>query len=423
MDEMIVTLNELCGFKSVTERTDDPACPYGTETKKALEFMLKTCSDFGFRVKNLDDQIGYAEIGEGDEIFGILAHLDVVPAGEGWTYTPWGATLADDGYMYGRGVVDDKGPAVASVYAMKDLLDSGCKFKKRIRIIFGQTEEAGDWDDMKYYREHEELPSMGITPDADFPALYGEKGILHFTLSMPKKKAGFISVSGGQASNMVADEAKGSVDCNGVIRDFYEQGKAAHGSMPQNGKNAISMLMAEVGDATNRCGMANFYNRYIGFDIHGERFNLDIRDEESGRLTLNVGKIEMTEETVDLKMDIRYPVTFTLDEITQKIEAVVRNEGLTLTVDSHKAPIYMDKDGELITELVKVYHDMTGLNDEAVVIGGGTYARAMPNIVAYGPMIPGRECTEHQRNERIMLDDYLLLRKIYGEALRRICTE
>ena len=373
MNEMLQTLNQLCSFKSVTARTDDPEHPYGEETNKALKYMLDTCKGFGFRTVNLDNQIGYAEIGEGEELFGI----------------------------------HDKGPAVASVYAMKDLLDSGRKFTKRIRIIFGQTEEKGPWTDMEYYKEHEELPAMGITPDADFPALYGEKGIMHFTLSMPKDKAGFISVSGGQAANMVADEAKGSVKCGKIVRDFYEQGKASHGSTPQDGKNAISMLMAEVGDATDSCGMAKFYNKYIAFDVHGERFGLDFSDEESGRLTLNVGKIEMTEDTVDLKMDIRYPVTFSSEEVISKLEAVAKAEGLTFTLEEDKAPVYMDKNGPLITELVKVYKDITGRDDEAQVIGGGTYARAMPNIVAFGPM---------SREESV-----LSIRKRRGYCLMIIC--
>ena len=423
MDEMIKTLNTLCGFRSVTERTGKPECPYGEEAHKALEFMLDTCKGMGFRVKNLDNQVGYAEIGEGDEIFGILAHLDVVPVGSGWDHEPWAATVGEDGMLYGRGVVDDKGPAVASVYAMKDVLESGRKLNKRIRIIFGQSEEAGDWSDMKYYKAHEELPALGITPDADFPAIYGEKGILHFTLSMPVKKAGFISVSGGQASNMVADEAKGRVDCEGVLRDFYEQGQAAHGSMPQDGKNAISMLMREVGDATANCRLANFYNKYIGFDIHGERLGVDLEDKESGRLTLNVGKITMDEEKVTLYLDIRHPVTKNVDDILSAIRNVAEPEELTLTVDEYKPPVYMDKDGELITKLVDVYHEVTGLPGEAMVIGGGTYARAMDNIVAFGPMLPGRETTEHQKNERIPLEDFLLLREIYREAFLRICAE
>lgn len=423
MDEMVRTLNTLCGFKSVTEQRDDPEFPYGEETRKALDFMLETCSGFGFRVKNVDNQIGYAEIGEGEELFGILAHLDVVPVGSGWDHDPWAATVGEDGKLYGRGVVDDKGPAVASVYAMKDVLESGRKLNKRIRIIFGQSEEAGGWNDMKYYKEHEELPSMGITPDADFPAIYGEKGIFHFTLSMPVKKAGFVQVSGGQASNMVADEAKARVNCGGVIRDFFEQGKAAHGSMPQDGKNAISMLMREVGDAAESCRFANFYNKYIGFDIHGERLGIDMEDPQSGRLTLNVGKIDMDEEKVTLYLDIRHPVTKNIEDIKAGIAKVAEANGLEFEIQEYKPPVYMDKDGELISKLVDVYHEVTGLEGEAQVIGGGTYARAMDNIVAFGPLIPGREVTEHQKNERIPLDDFLLLRKIYSEALLRICAE
>ena len=423
MDEMIITLNELCGFKSVAQRTDDPENPFGEEVRKALDFMLETCSKMGFRVKNLDNKVGFAEIGEGEEIFGILAHLDVVPVGSGWDHDPWAATVGEDGKLYGRGVVDDKGPAVASVYAMKDVLASGKKLNKRIRIIFGQTEEAGSWDDMKYYKAHEELPVMGITPDADFPAIYGEKGILHFTLSMPIKKAGFLEVTGGQASNMVADEAKAKVDCGGYVRDFYEQGKAAHGSMPWDGKNAISMLMMEVGDATERCGLANFYNKFIGFDIHGERLGVDYEDKESGRLSLNVGKITKDQENVNLYLDIRHPVTQAVDDITGKIKEVAEANGLTMEITEYKPPVYMDKDGDFIKTLVDVYHEVTGLEGEAQVIGGGTYARAMDNIVAFGPLIPGREVTEHQKNERIPVEDFLLLRKIYKEAFLRICAE
>ncbi len=423
MNEMVKTLDTLCSFKSVAERKGNPECPFGEETRKALDFMLTTCADFGFRVKNLDNQIGYAEIGEGEEIFGILAHLDVVPVGSGWDHEPWGATVTDDGMIYGRGVIDDKGPAVASVYAMKDVLKSGVPLKKRIRIIFGQTEEAGNWDDMKYYREHEELPALGITPDADFPAIYGEKGIMHFTLTMPLKKTGLMEANGGQASNMVADEAKGRVKCQGVVRDFYEQGKAAHGSMPQEGRNAISMLMMEIGNATDSCGLANFYNKYIGFDVHGERLNIDMEDKESGRLTLNVGKIETKDDVVRLYVDIRHPVTKNADEIINNIREITDAAGFEFELEEYKPPVYMDKDGEFLRTLVDVYHEVTGLEGEAQVIGGGTYARAMDNIVAFGPLLPGREATEHQKNERIPLDDFLLLRDVYREALMRICTK
>ena len=193
--------------------------------------------------------------------------------------------------------------------------------------------------------------------------------------------------------------------------------------MPEEGKNAISMLMREVGDATEKCGLANFYNKYIGFDVHGERLGIDMEDKESGRLTLNVGKIDMDDENVTLYMDIRHPVTKNSEDILAAIREIAEPSGITLEVEAYKPPVYMDKDGDFIRKLVDVYHEVTGLEGEAMVIGGGTYARAMDNIVAFGPMLPGRETTEHQRNERIPVEDFLLLREIYKEAFIRICCD
>ncbi len=422
MNEMLKTLDELCSFKSVAVNTEDPGYPYGEEVNKSLKYMLKLCEGFGFRTKNLDNRLGYAEIGEGEELFGVLCHLDVVPVGKGWDYEPFAATVDGD-RIYGRGVIDDKGPCVASVYAMKDILDSGRKLNKRIRIIFGQSEENGHWTDMDYYKEHEELPTMGITPDGDFPAIYGEKGIFRCIMSIPKEKAGFLKISGGQAANMVPDEARAEVKIGDRTVEFFEEGKAAHGSLPHMGENAVSKLMRAVGEKTDECFLANFYNEHIGFDLHGERINLGISDEQSGKLTFNVGKIEMDETNVNLYIDIRYPVTYSLIDISKRLDETVEPFGFTTFLENHQLPVYMDKDGAFIKKLIEVYREHTGRDDEPRVIGGGTYARAMSNIVAFGPMIPGRELTEHQKNEYILAEDFYLLRDIYRDALLRICAE
>ena len=422
MNEMLKTLNELCSFKSVAVHTGETAHPYGEEVNKALKYMLSLCDELGFRTKNLDNQLGYAEIGEGEELFGVLCHLDVVPVGKGWDYEPFAATLDGD-RIYGRGVIDDKGPCVASVYAMKDILDSGKKLNKRIRLIFGQSEENGHWTDMDYYKKTEEIPSMGITPDGDFPAIYGEKGIYRCIMSIPKSETGFIEISGGQAANMVPDEARAKVEIGDEIIEFFEEGKAAHGSLPHMGENAISKLMRAVAEKTDGCFLANFYNEHIGFDLHGEHINLGVSDEQSGKLTLNVGKIDMDEEKVNLYIDIRYPVTFSLIDISKLLDEVVEPLGFTTFLENHQLPVYMDKDGDFIKKLIAVYREHTGRDDEPSVIGGGTYARAMSNIVAFGPMIPGRELTEHQKNEYILAEDFALLRDIYRDAFLRICAE
>lgn len=420
--EMLETLNKLCGYKSIAVHTGNPKFPYGEEVNKALKYMLGVCDNFGFKTKNVDNQLGYAEIGEGEEIFGILVHLDVVPVGKGWKYEPFAATLDGD-KIFGRGTIDDKGPAVCAVYAMKDVLDAGVKFNKRIRVIFGQTEENGEWDDMEYYKAHEEIPSLGITPDADYPAIYGEKGILHFYLSMPKNKAGLISCEGGQAANIVCDEAKAIVEIDGREVEFHTKGKAAHGSLPYEGENAISKLMEEIASKTDSCKLANFYNKYIGFDLYGKKMGVGFSDPQSGELTLNVGRLLMDDEWVRLNVDIRYPVTYTASQVEQAIKENIAGEDVELEITESQLPVYMDKDGDFIKTLTKIYQEETGRTDEAEVIGGGTYARAMDNIVAFGPCIPGQEMTEHQDNEYIYEKDLVLMRTLIKKVLIETCTD
>jgi succinyl-diaminopimelate desuccinylase len=415
---MIKTLNELCAFQSVSEQTAFPDAPFGKEVNRALLYVLSVCEGFGFRTKNCDNRIGWAEIGDGDELFGILVHLDVVPAGSGWHTEPFSASLID-GKIYGRGVTDDKGPAVACIYAMKDLLDGGLPLKRRVRIIFGQAEETGEWADIEYYRLTEELPEMGFTPDADFPAIHGEKGIIICTISMARESSGLLDAAGGRAANMVPDEAWVKIKTSGGARELKAAGVAAHGSTPEDGENAISKLMAQLRDG--ECAFADFYKACIGFDLHGGLMGIPFQDEVSGRLTMNAGKLTVTDDAVQLSVDIRYPVTCSLEQVENGLRACLEKYDVSFSIESHMAPVYTPKDDELISKLTGAYRRVTGGNEEPAVIGGGTYARAMKNIVAFGPMRPGRELTEHQANEYILKEDFELLRDIYREAIKELC--
>lgn len=414
---MIDSLKKLIAIPSITDAPAEENMPFGRNVHDALIYMLDFCKGRGFRTKNCGDYLGWAEIGQGEELMGILCHLDVVPAGEGWEHDPFAGEIVD-GKIYGRGVMDDKGPVMAAVFAMKDVLDSGKKLNKRVRIIFGCQEETGDWVDMDYYKEHEEIPSFGFTPDADFPAIYGEKGILMVRLSMEASKSGFVKVSGGDAPNMVADWAKGSLTDGTVLQ---EAGKAAHGSTPEEGENAISKLMEKA--AVHDCPFAQFYMEKIGWCLDGSNIGIGLYDEASGSLSFSVGRIGMNDEMLSLEADIRYPVTYSGEEVLDRMEKAAAPYGVKVETITSMDPVYMDKDGEIIGKLMSAYAEVTGDKREAQVMGGGTYARAMAGIVAFGSVFPGRECTEHQKDEWIYVEDLEKAREIYRLAIEKLACE
>ena len=176
-NNIIDTVSKLIGYKSVSKETGNPEKPFGEECKKALNYFLDLGNKMGFRTKNIDGYCGYIEFGDGDELVGIIGHLDVVPADfkDGWTTDPFKADIRDS-KLFGRGSIDDKGPVVASLYAMKYVADN-LKVNKRVRLILGLNEEKS-WKCINHYKEVEEAPTIGFSPDANFPAIYAEKGIL-----------------------------------------------------------------------------------------------------------------------------------------------------------------------------------------------------------------------------------------------------
>lgn len=429
---MIEELKKLVSIESVA-RPGEGGLPYGAGPAAALEYVLSLCESFGFRTKNADGLYGFAEIGSGEELIGILCHLDVVPAGKGWDYPPFEGTLDGD-RLYGRGVIDDKGPAIASIFAMKDLLDSGRPLNKRIRIVFGQTEENGDWTDMEAYKAAEELPAYGFTPDGDFPAIYGEKGIMLVTVSMDKAASGILSIKGGSAPNMVPDF------CTAVTPagTFETSGKSSHGCAPWLGENAIGKMMERL-CKENSCRenahreksckenadvpFARMYMEKIGDSVHGERMNCAFEDEESGRLSMNAGMVKDEGCKLTLYLDIRYPVTCKPDKIMEVIEEELSPYKTEVKLIHHQDPVYMDKDGPVMRRLLDAYRSVTGDMTEPLVIGGGTYARSMANIIAFGPNLPGRPCTEHEKNEYIFIDDLRTIREVYKRALEALAYE
>lgn len=449
-NDMINKTKELVNIKSVEEYPVDKY-PFGIGPAKALEYVLELGRSLGFKVKNVDHYAGHIEIGEGEEILGILGHVDVVPEGKGWSSPPFQSEIRD-GKIYGRGTLDDKGPIIAALYAMKAVVDSGISLNKRVRLIIGTNEETGS-NGIKHYLTKEEEPSFSFTPDADFPIIYGEKGILRIiirkNLAMDSSKNyEEFKIEGGTAINMVPDICYFEVDKQHIdIKEFNQKfksicettngyeckyfddkirvisfGKSAHGSTPEHGENAISKLMLLLNKLELRNPLlrdtTEFYSKCIGMSFNGEKIGIGFSDEISGKLTSNLGLIRMNTTQVEMQFDIRYPLTKTFNEIIEPFVARCKNYGFEVEVKKHVDSIYIPKSNIKIQKLIKVYQDITGdYSSEPLIIGGGTYARELNQAVAFGPLFPGVKDTAHQKDENISIDDLLKCSTIYANSI------
>lgn len=449
-EDIIKSTQDIVRIKSIEEEAK-PNMPFGEGPYKALKHVLNLSEDMGFKTKNFDNYVGHADLGQGDEIVGVLVHVDVVPEGDGWTYPPYDAEIHDE-KIFGRGTLDDKGPAIAAMYAMKALKESGVKLNRKIRIIFGTNEET-NWGCMNHYFKHEKAPDMAFTPDADFPVIHGEKGIINFDLV---KKIGSKScnniiikkVKGGNAPNMVADYCEAILNVEDMekveqqLKSFVEktkyplymekqgenikimaEGISAHGANPEKGKNAISYLMAFLQELIpNSCNIGKFiniYNEKIAFEHFGRKIGCGFEDDVSGKLSFNPGVIEMNDEEIKLTINVRYPIKSSSEEVYKGIRQELEGTGIDVIEGSKDTkPLYIPKDNFLVEKLMKVYREQTGdVDSQPITIGGGTYARAMENAVAFGPAFPGQEDVVHQKNEYISIEDLMKITKIYAHAL------
>lgn len=407
MNEMIEALQKLVSFQSIAKE-EGPEYPYGKEVCGAKEYVLELAKSFGMRAEDVPGKYAYIEIGAGPRLIGILSHLDVVPAGDGWTQDPFGGEIVD-GKIYGRGTTDDKGPTIAVLYAMKALKEK-TTLPARIRLILGQTEENGEWRDIESYTDAEEIPECGFTPDGDFPAIQNELGAMVFRVQMPQ--SGFLQGEGGTAPNMVPARAWVKTE----FGTYEASGKACHGCAPWLGLNGISELMEKVHQAEPENRFLRMYADLIGKTIYGEKLGIAAEDE-SGKLTLNVGLLEVRDETTTLMVDIRYPAKKNPDEISGSLVRQFSSYGASCECVYHVRPLYTPSDSPVLGALLSAYREVTGDDSRPISIGGGTYAKAMPNMVAFGPNFPGHENREHMEDEYILVEDFLKLEEIYERAL------
>lgn len=457
--EIINKTQTLIQIPSIYEKSDNPYEPFGKNINKALNYMLSLGKKLGFRTKNVDGYCGYIEFGEGKDLIGIIGHLDVVPEGENWIYPAFSGTIFDN-KIYGRGAIDDKGPVIASLYAMKAIMDT-CEIKKRVRLILGLNEE-NDWKCIEHYKQNEEYPTVGFSPDADFPCIHAEKGILTCYLLMDYSNFMNQDIiikefnSYNNAINVVPKICSTILQINPskiLMSDFIEKiknliskfnfeidiykineqsikltshGIQAHSAHPDLGINAISRLLILLDSILKKYSISidllDFFSKKIHTQYDGKNLGIDFKDE-SGNLTLNVSDLKLENKFIKIGMNLRIPVTIPIIDIGN---AFLKQTSSYINVDfqtkEYKEPIYISKDNNLVKTLCKIYNETTHSQEEPIAIGGATYARAFDNCISFGPNLPGQKDMCHQTDEFISIDNLILASKIYAKAIYELGT-
>ena len=452
-EDLLKDLFELLSVRSILGTDITEETPFGSGPREALDLILSFGKRDGYKTKLVENKAGHIEVGQGDELFGILGHVDVVPVVEAdWISHPFKPEIRD-GKIFARGSLDDKGPTMAAYYAVKLLDKLGVKWNKRVRVIIGSDEETG-FRCVEAYFKHEEQPASGFTPDAMFPLVYAEKARATFDhkLKFVDEDGDYnyklVRFNGGQVLNMVIASAK--AELVGEVSDIKEKfenflalekldgevtvedtikltlkGKAAHGSTPQygiNGATKLAEFLSTLGLDNNGKNFVDYIVEKLANDPFGEKLGIDYSDDEMGEATYNYGILDydLEKKVGIVSTDCRHPMKF---DLVARLNGV-KVDNVDIEVTSTKEAHYVPKDDELVTTLMDVYRKHTGdTKNDAFVLGGGTYARCLKKGVAFGLLFPGKEDTMHQANEYLEVEDLLLATAIYAEGIYKLCCE
>jgi len=450
-DELINDLSELVSIDSSRDtehKTSD--FPLGPGPAKALQTFLHFADRDGFETKNVDNLAGRIEFGDNDDAIAILSHVDVVPEGPGWNTNPFEPVIKD-GNFYARGASDDKGPGLAAYYAMKIIKELDLPTSKNIQLILG-TDEESEWVGMNHYMEKETMPETGFSPDAEFPAINGEKGIVSFRVNFPAPTIALVkSFVAGIRPNMVPQNAEASLDLNVTDADDIKAklntflaentevkgsikvsddtaqvtiiGKGAHAMEPFNGINAATYL-AKFLVTLDLNDSEKLYFSFIANDLHldfaGKHLGIANKDDVMGELTLSPNLYEYDATKANVLLNIRYPKGDNGDTLTEKINQALPDNVNAVIEGHNQLPHFVDADDPLVQALVGAYRDHTGDDTEPFTVGGGTYGRILKHGIAYGAMFPGDENVMHQPNEYINIDKLLKSTAIYADAIYRL---
>jgi succinyl-diaminopimelate desuccinylase len=447
-NEIVHTVQEIIQIPSVLGEPA-PGAPFGVETLNALNFYTTLASSHGMKVEHFDGYAAHAEIGSGEKLIGVLSHVDVVPEGNDWKHQPFGGQI-EDGKIFGRGAIDDKGPTIAAFYAILALKECGAPLGKRIRAIVGADEESG-FRCMAHYFAHAEMPEFGFTPDGSFPAIYAEKGIATPILcrEIPPDTAAvrLLSFTAGTRSNMVPDRAEAVlafdplpiVPLQQALEAFDSiesevnidrlivraRGIGAHASTPNDGKNAAYILASALLSLKQFTGPTRRIVEAIADfagDTTGGKLGIDGDDGITSPLTSNLGVVKTEDHFVYLTFSVRYPVTWKGNDIAAKIADAASRYGYVLDSFNDSKPLFVPQDDPYLATCLEVYRAETGDLSAPKTMGGGTYARVLAKGVAFGADFPNFPPIAHQADEFWYIDDLIKATKIYAKTLARLAS-
>lgn len=442
--EMVHTLGELISFPSFRREPEDGA-PFGRPARECLDRALEICRDLGFRTENIDGYAGIASLTDAEPSLGILAHLDVVAEGDGWTFEPYKATVSD-GRIYGRGAMDDKGPAVSVMYAMKALRDLGVPLRTGVQLILGTDEECGS-SDLEYFKKHAKMPEKLFTPDASYPLINIEKGHIGAHFSADARSDILLEMHGGRAINAVPASAYASVKnvteqqigdaiakagctvkftvektgCGFMIRS---SGTSAHASTPDIGDNALTALIRLLSmldaDDPALAKLRGLDEKFPYKETDGNSAGVSACDEVSGALTLVLSILDYENGSFTGGIDIRFPVCESLASVSKKLGAALESAGFEHSIGGTE-PHCVPSDSPFIAELLSAYETVTGIKGKPFAIGGGTYVHGTPGGVAFGCEIDGEDNRIHGADEFIRIDALVENAKIFAQAIVNVC--
>ncbi len=458
-EEYIAEVQGIARIPSVS-RADlaQPGAPFGPDCRRVLDYALERGRHYGFDTADHDGYAGSITWGDFDHSIGVIAHLDVVPVGDGWVYPPFGATyLPEHDVLIGRGVDDNKGSMVAGLFAMRMLREFGVPMRHGVRLICGTSEETGMQDMVALRQKGHRFPDTSLVPDAGFPVNYAQKGMIDGAISAPCT-GNLLSLDAGSVRNVIPDEAVAVIaaEADGVRAalsgleesdasrieitpveggtKIVARGKSGHAAFPAGGDNAIGRL-ARVLAATNLLtGAAKSVIAALADltrDANGHSEGVAFSDEPSGELTLVYGVAHLKDGTLTLSVDCRYPVTMDGAVLERDLRAAWDKLGFSVKEFDISAPFYIPVDDPRVVALQALYKDVTGRDDPPYAMGGGTYSRAVPGAISFGPGMPGTKHDysaflpeghggAHGRDEVLPIDKLLTLSRIYVAALMEL---